>query len=441
MATGDFQDAVAASATGTATLMMGREQHVMTAGNEGSGKTKKVFIFSGNSPIQVIDDDGTTRSDIETPATDWTGSNHPFFGIMHRNRVWAFGNNNFPHTIYTSLPGDHEDFASGGALSNFVFPEDGDRLNGAFVFKGRLFVSKFPRGVYILEDSDADDTKWFFRKLNSDFGFGSAHSVAAGLDEVFALNTVNSITQVGATDNFGDIESADLLRNMGVEGEIRERMVKDSYLKAWAMYHQEEKKFYYTYRTTESSVNNIIMVLDFSVGNPRVSFMDKDDPVCLGLLRLDGLSETPAYGSNDGYVMKLNDPDRRVNKASGVAYEGIFQTPHTDFGDPGNKNFDFLELSFEPTGQWDVDVDVIIDGVYKETVSFEVSAGAVLDDFELDTDFLASKATRNIRKQIHGHGRTISYVVKNSGLDENFKLNKMVTYFRRAGQGQKDGDN
>ncbi|MCK5344178.1 MAG: hypothetical protein KAR20_12280, partial [Candidatus Heimdallarchaeota archaeon] len=145
-------------------------------GAESTGNDKKIFVFTGNNPIQVISADESERSDISKPAADWEGYNQPFKGIIHRGYLFAFGNENAKYRVYRSASTDHEDFTT-TPWSDNVFPGEGDRLVDAAIFKGKLLLFKAPVGVYILNDSDSSAANWFFEKFNESVAASSPFSV------------------------------------------------------------------------------------------------------------------------------------------------------------------------------------------------------------------------------------------------------------------------
>lgn len=75
----------------------------------GGSSTRKLFCFTGSDTPQVTSD-GVSMAAMSKPAADWTGSYQPIAGVMHNNRLWCFGNGNFPHMIYFSTLADQEDF-------------------------------------------------------------------------------------------------------------------------------------------------------------------------------------------------------------------------------------------------------------------------------------------------------------------------------------------
>lgn len=129
-----------------------------------------------------------------------------------------------------------------------------------------------------------------------------------------------------------------------------------------------------------------------------------------------------------------------------TAYTMRFQTPHLDFGnlDPAiqrkNKIYDALEVTFIPTGRWNLSITYYIDGIEIETRNFTCSRGAVLDDFELDNDVLGGRRVNSIRMKLRGAGRTISFKCENAGSMQNCKVSELRVSFRPTDENQKESN-
>lgn len=553
---------VTATGTAPASLTITGNAIMVSGGNETGSNARKLFILTGNNPIQVISGDGTTRRNITLPASDWpdTGSVYPTMGLIHRSRFFVMGDRNHAHRIYGSNPSDHEDFQTSNQIyTENIYPGEGERLISAVVFKSRLFFFKFPSGAYFLNDDSQTASTWFSEKISSSFGGASAHCAVEAGDDLYIANSEGSITSLKAVQSFGDVESSNVFQMLKNESFMRESTSQDAVNDIWAMYYRDKKIAMFAYKSAGSTVLDKIGKIDISVpGLPRVSWTEKDQANCLGLVKDIKKVGRPVYGSDDGYLYEMDVKDRWISglfaptapncilagsgagnvdngdhyyrvtffngsaetnggyvsslltvtdkttdgqvslsaiptDPSGVAtgrkiyrksltnttykllttindnttvvytdntataslgadcpltngfdegYEARIQTPHMDmsFINPAQKEsmklWDFLEVTFEPTGRWNVTVDVHIDGVFTESIDYEVSFGAVLDDFVLDNDVLSDRIPRAIRKPLHGSGRRISLVFRNSGVGQNFKIQNFGIYYRAGAQNQ-----
>ena len=350
-------------------------------GNETAGRNKKLFLLTdGMNQIKVLSGDGTSFADISKPAADWTVNNYPRVGVTHRNRLWVF----LGQRAYASTTGDHEDFQdSNNILTQSVFPGEGGDVIGSYVFKGRLFAFKEDGFVYYLDDSNADSGLWFWKKLTNNFGLAAPNAVINALDDMLVGNNTGSITSHRAADTLGDIESADLLRNAGMERYLRRSTHPKGISEMHAIYDEELKQAYFTYRSTYRTSNDMLLCVDFNREAPRVTYIQKGNPSCLGLRRNKNGILRPIYGDIDGKVYEMNREDRLEGTD---AYTGSFQTAHHDFAelDPAmgaaQKQFDHIWVEFVQEGDVNLNIDIFIDGLYSQTVTTKME----LTNKELD---------------------------------------------------------
>lgn len=400
------------------------------AGNETAGRNKKLFLFSdGNNQLKVLNGDGTTFADISDPAADWASSNYPRVGVIHRNRLWAFSG----QRAYASNTGDHENFTS-SILTQSIFPGEGSDIIGAFVFKGRLFAFKEGDFVYYLDDSAADSSTWFWRKLESTLGLASPNAIVNAMDDMLVGNATGSITSYRAADTFGDIESADILRISQMERYLRRTTHPKGLYYQHGIYDGELKQVYYTYRSTYTNTNDMLLNIDLNRDFPRVTYIEKGSPTCLALRQDKNKIQRPIYGGADGYIYIMNQEDRLEGA---TAYEGSFQTAFHDFrdADPAlaatQKQFDFIWVEFVPEGDVDLNIDVYIDGKFYETVTTKMElANEELGEFLIGTDRLGQYTTMSNPIPIHGAGRRISFRVYNSGSNQSFQVASITVGFR-----------
>ncbi len=642
---------VLANASSDPTLLKIREQpHLELGGQEAQNNPRKLFIFTGESAVQVISEGGTTRSNLSTPATDWGTNNQPTFGIVHRDILFAFGNKSNPHRIYASDPTDQEDFTSGSAFTASIYPGDAQKLVSAFVYKGKLFLVKFPKGIYILNDTDTNTANWFFSKVSGEFGGSSAHCATPLKDDVFIANSTGSVTSVAAAFQLGDIEAADVLNLLRNESFMREITNQSGSDQRWAITDFDKRQALFAYQSSASDTNDRILVLDFATDQIKTTWFDKDQPTCFAFITDVKGIQRPAYGAKDGFIYLLNSPNAQVeglnaprnspnvelsgssgnlsagqyqygytfsdgssetslspigfqtnrtktfvdgnvntgtefiaitdhsypnaanirlestgtlpaglslntdyfivgrtddtfqlsltlggsavnitaaasggthtvkpvkcfavevfdaggdsqmnltgisvdvnsvaterkiyrtiaggsaflllatiadnstttftdNVADGSlgaaaptsngfhsAYKGELQTPHLDMGDRTMKIFEALELTFEPSGNWNVTVEAQIDGKYFQTITFDQAAGSgILGSMALDDSGTTGKTSARlsgripvpIKKPLKSRGRFISFKITNNVLGQSFKIQDMLVYYKPGAQ-------
>lgn len=502
--------------TGSPTTLTKGTPPIFTAGGaEFESANRKLFLFTGANQIQVIDGDAVTRRSITKPAFDWSGF-YPSVGFVHRGRLWAFGNLNNPHQAYASTLTDHEDFQTTGGSSDAqifpIYPGEGERLFAACVFRERVFFCKYPNGVYLLDDSDPNPDNWTISRLTGSFGVASPQAFLQAINTMIVANSTGSLSELTAVLATGGFDTADVLNALRNESFMRENMSQEGTQDRQAIYYDNKKLGYFSYRSAGGIQTDRLMCLDFNGNPPRVTWSSKEQANCLALRRDSINVHRPIYGANDGYVYEMDRVDRSISggfltlgnttatsdvvsgiastanmrvgaefrDASGTvfasgttilsvlgstsvqvsanalltktqfaftvanhgadgAYSGSFQTPHEDFGFADEtlaereKIFDFLVLTFEESGNWNVSVDVFIDRELVETLTFRQSKGTYLNNFQLNHDRAIGRIPQSEQQPLHGSGRRISFRVTNAGLLQTFKIPTLTVYFRIAG--------
>jgi len=419
----------------------------VTGGQEVQGNNKKLFLFSGTNQLYVLSGDADEFFPAGNPAADWTTPNYPKFGFVHQARLWAF----MGQRAYASDTADHENFVSNN-LTFAIYPGEGGEIVGGFVFKGRAFVFKEGGFVYYLDDQDPDDTNWVWRKLASNFGLASPNGIVQVLDDMIAANETGSLISYNATQAFGDIESADMLRILQIEDYFRKATNNAGLEYLHALYYEAKKQLFFTWRSTYRTTNDMLFHVDFNKQSPRAAFWTKDSAECLALRKGLDKVQRPIYGSSDGYIYLMDREDRLVG---GSAFTGSFKTGHMDFRwmderfAHKNKIFDYLAIEFIPQGEWNLSVDVFIDGKFSETINYLMDVrDDGLDTFTLGSgsgggittptggngDPLGREESQTVQMPLHGSGRRISFEFRQSGANQNFSIPSIDVGFRPSGE-------
>lgn len=429
-------------------LLIDQNTHFLTCGSEAAGSPRKIFIITGQSEVQVITGAGKTRRPIPANkvALDWSGKNQPSYGISFGGRAILFGNPNNPHMLYISSESDNEDFQSNSSENLNVFPGEGQGLLTAFQYKGRLWLVKKPYGLYYVDTSNSDVTQWTIQKSVASLTCASSHSIYEVLDDAIIANNAGSLTSLQATLNFGSVANADLFSNMKVRTYQQIFCSQSGNSTRWIYFYEYRQEIMITYRDIASNqLNDQLCVIDVSNPSiPKVLWHDRIQANALGEYLDNQDIRRPFYACDDGFIYNYDvTKDANVN---GSPYTAYFTLPPLDFGfiDPNlaekNKIFQFLEVTYEPSGTWDLQCDVFIDGSYSETIQFNMSYGPVLDKFTLDIDRLSGRTPRSQRKQIHGQGRNISFKFYMDQYNQYFKVAKIKVSFKVSGESQKGAD-
>lgn len=414
---------------------------VMTEGGaEASGNPKKLFIFNGNDPVQVLSGDGSSTTDLATPPADWTGTTQPIKGVMHNNRLWAI----LGHNLYGSTVTDHEDFTSAGSQLFAIYPGDGIELTNMVSIFGRLYLFKQPYGIYYLDDADFDSANWIVKKVTGKIGCSGVDALDYSQNEAVFVSKDGGVHFLSGADTFGDVKDSDIMAILNLERLVQTDLNRNRLDRAVIRYYEDKKEVWVCYTSSGSSLNNSIIKLEISdLSNIKASFSQKDE--CESLwMAMDSTTNVrkPVSGGHSGFVWLLDESNRNVN---GISYQAGFQTPFTGFEyideklEVRNKIFDYLEVHAVPVGDHDLTVDVYIDGNYIETITFNMgTSGSALDAFELDVDRLDGAGVVNKIAMLHGFGRRISFDCYNTGLNESFEIEKMFCAFRVGDESLRD---
>lgn len=429
---GEHYSVISASGLAPTQLQVSEYYKLVECGAEDQGRDRKMILFSSSNPPQVIAADGNLRTNISSPPADWTGLNQPFFGIVHNNRLVAFGNDT--STIHLSSASDHEDFTS-SPLFFSVYPGEGERLINAVKYKDRLFLFKYPRGVYYLDDDDPNTANWSIKKFTGFFGAVSPFSALELFNDILIGDETGGLISMSATDKFGDIESADLFENFKIKRILRERLSLDGRYSRRFLYDREARILYVSYQGKTDSEINRILKLDYSTGSPEITYITKDVLTCFGTRKDLSNIERPYYGSDDGYIYRIGDINRYVHD---TGYSGIFDTPHFDMGQSGTqyqeqmKDFNFVEFVYIPTGNFNLEVEYFIDGRYINTFNVNLKGLSTLGTIKTGQRFSPNAGFSTMIK-VGGQGRRIKFRCKNSSAGENFKIAGINIYWKPLG--------
>lgn len=410
-------------------------------GSEVIGNNKKLFIPNNINTAQIVDGDATLTRDIRSGGTgaplDWTGTNQPRAIFNHNGRMWGI----LGHSLYGSTVTDHEDFRSAGSVVIPVETGVSSFLQGGISFKGRLFLFKWPNGIYWLDDSSTTQANWFIKRLTKSAGLAGPNAVTLVDDDVLFMSEIGHIHLLSGVNEFGDIKNSDLMALNELTPWVREHLdtSKTALERVQAIYYPDRKEAMFTARSTTSAVNDLKIVIDLNrKDTPRIRIEDKDVVEALAVREDANRVLRPISGDASGTIWLL---DRSTFDVGGAGYISEFQVPHTDFAwfneklATIRKNYSFLEVVMQPTGNFTLFIDVVQDGDYKETLNFSTGgSGAALGSFLLGTDALAGDAIVNTRKRLRGSARRLSLIGRQSNADENFSISQMFVGFTPGGQ-------
>lgn len=424
---GTFSVTLASGLTATSVIATFAE-----GGKEGAAVNRKLFIYTGKNAIQVLSADAATTTDLSTPPTDWSGANQPTFGFNHEGRMWGGGNANDPHRLYYSTIGDHEDYTGAGSGTIAVYPGEGEGLVGGVSYKGAAIVFK-KQGIYFVDTSNSTVANWRVKRISGRLGAAGVRCFAIMEEDVIYIDQNGDIRMLSATDEFGDVGTKSLGDLHNISEFIRDSM-NLSTINQWQMtYYARKRELHIACCAAGSVVNDARIVIDFNTPQQaKFRTSDRDTAVSMWIRKVNNQDELTT-GDNAGFVWRL---DQASKSYDGAGYNGEFQTAYYDMSHVNpkfgtmRKSGRFLELVTEPTGNWNLSVDVYWDGAFSQTVQFNMgTTGAALGSFVLGTDRLAGTQVLNRKKRITGSGRRISFVGRNSGDGQDFSIARFFLHF------------
>lgn len=376
-------------------------------GKEVAANNKKLFAFTGSNPVQVLSGSGTTTADIATPPADWAAANQPTGGLIHKNRLWGYGNANDPHRLYYTGTASHEDFSAGGSLS--IYPGEGEKIVNAISYKGYIIVFKYPKGIYVVDTTPVQTAAWSVDRVNEKLGGAGQGSAAVVEEDVVFIDHTGEIRLIAGITEFGDIGSKSFSDMHDISVFIRDNYYLPSNTKWRMAYYSKKRELHIAASSNYLGVNDNRMVVDFNRQNPRFRNSTRDTCLYLFLRELNGVPELMAC-DNLGYIWRM---DQATKAKNGQGYNSQFQLTYTDLGFPGvDKGGQFLSIDFEPTDT-EAAIDVIWDGSYQETTTIDLSA-------ELEVQPGRLVLTKNV--PLNGSGDRLSLTFRNNNAGEDYAI-------------------
>jgi hypothetical protein len=393
----------------------------------GANSVRKVFHFNGFNPVQVWDGIEGVSSDIALPPSDWSGSNHPAVGVVHNNRLFAFGNINHPYRLYYSAVTDHEDFQGSGSGTLNVYPGEGSKLVAAVSFIGRLFLFKYPNGIYWLDDSDPSDSNWVIKKLTDSVGMAGPHGLCQITKDVLFMGSDGFVHFLSGIKEFGDAMSSVVLPQ--ASGELlRSTVAKDKLHLAKAIFYKDKGHVYIGVPTEASTYNNAVIMLDVSRTRARMFWNDRDSIVSATTAKDINNKLRPLIGDNAGFAWFM---DGTGTSKGGAAYTSKFRTKDIPLFIDRRANLKQVEIIFQHENIHTLTLKVYRDGIPKETYSVTATHGfgTPLGSFVLGTSKLGAPAISRWRDRLVGDCNTISIEGYESGVDTNFSISEIRIYY------------
>lgn len=403
-------------------------------GLEATGNARKLFFFNGNNVVQVLSADGAVTTNLATPPADWAGTNQPTGGLIHSGRLVGFGNVNFPHGLYISTAANHETFTGADTFLINVFPGYGERIVAAISFLGRIYVFKYPTGIFWVDTTSLSAP--IVKLVKTDIGMASPDAIARVGDDVLfqsSVGTVHSLTAVNTAEDTGE---SDITARFGMQQWVLDNIKQTRLDRARMYYSKADNEVLLAFTSKAGTINDTL--LRFSTReteNLKVYIDDKSSHREALWLRKETDGTFKSYGAGTGgLVFKLFSQNRNVD---GTAFTAQFQTPHDDFKwlneelEGMEKRFDWLELVAKNVANSTLQIDIYLDGAFYKTLYFTVGTGnAAFGSAVFGTSVFGGGAIFTTKQRMAGRGVRLSLVGTNTGVNADFALAEMLVNFK-----------
>lgn len=430
------------------TLATGLQTNVtpvfVEGGQEAINSPRKLFTFAENQSVKVLSGDGTTVTNIASPAADWTTA-QPTCGCISEGRLWAASN----HRVYYSTASNHEDFSTTGGADPAgqmpIFSGVGERIVQLVPFKGFIVVFKKPRGIFVIDTRDTLFVNWKALEQNTSIGVPSAHAAVRTDDDIMFMDATGSIQLLNGIDN-DNFSGINISQSHSMNPYIQSHVNTHNLDHIKSIYYPAKREVHFAVPQTGSTVNNARLVVDLNHINvptainpsqvaPRFRWSPRDTCESMWLRRDNYNISRPVVGDDAGTIWMLDQEARAKNNA---AFLSAFQTSHLDMSwlDPElsakRKIATALEIVATPQQGVELSCDIYFDGRYTQTVVFSLNpSGVPLGEFVLGTDVLGSNDILIVRrKRVTCSGRRVSFLFYNNRIGEDFAIGRAYFYFR-----------
>ena len=436
---------------------------MLAAGQEYPGNNRKLIIFNKGNKPQVLNANGTAVANIAYPSTDWATTNQPGAGIIHDNRVAAWGVNSAPHSVYFSALDNHENFLYSDPADSTSYPlpifdiapGEGEYINACYSLgTTKLFVFKYPFGIYAIDTESITDIIAPVTTIRKDIGCAGPNAITkvGGLGTWFIGTDGHVYSLDIISDPNAEPRNACITRSARLQQWVKENVLPSRLKHSQLIYDTNRGEVWATYTKLTGTLNDIALVFD--VNDPdNVKISEDYRSSSLALYNAMWISKSSTTfqdlftAGQGGFVYKTSQSTRSVGT---TGYEATFRIPSTDFSYVSpelgevDKRFDWLELRLKATGSAAIYVDTYIDDVYYNTYTVVSGAsGSPLDDSGYGltpnsgkSDFTLGFDGYTRRKfKIGGLGRKFGIRIYNSIASADFGIVSAVVSFDLLGSG------
>ena len=291
--------------------------------------------------------------------------------------------------------------------------------------------------MYAIDTRDATVANWRVDKLNANIGAAGPRSVVIIDNDVMYMDKGGQLHLLSRIED-GSFDSNNLSQSHDMQSYMNDNFNLAKMYFTKGVYYWPKREAHFAMAGLGDTTNTKRFVVDFNGPQPRFRTSDRDVAQEIFLREDSDTIPRLAIGDASGFVWDL---DKAARTADSTGYNGQWQTPHMDLShvDPSlgarRKNGRFLELVVEPTGNFDITIDIQWDGKTTQSIDFNLgSTGASIGSFVIGTDILGGGEVETKRRRITGSGRRLSLIGRNSGDSENFSIARAFLHFTAGNQ-------
>lgn len=390
-----------------------------------------VIISSDASADAAQTYDGTTIANVGgTPPTF-------AFSCVHKNYLWVAGDPALPSRLSYSKLLDASLWEGDGASTAGhidIDPNDGDRITAIASHKNDLWVFKGPyKGSIHRITGSANSGSDSFNRITFINGIGAVgHNTLFRMrDDLGFMWSDGTIHSLAATAAYGDFNESALSRP--IHRYLKEHLNHQYLKRAWAATNVARNIVCFTVPIDTSTYCNQVLMMDYSRQQVWWAKWPALNANCIARVIDANQASQPILmiGGTDGYVRKTDVATRSIDGATSIAAR--IDSPYNNYGSAiTTKTLAQGSVGIAPKGNFDITVGWTRDDNAQQTDTITQGGGDVLgtasaNQFTLDTSALggALYVDRFLSFEEGGEFRSISYQLRNSGLNEDMEIHSL----------------
>lgn len=387
--------------------------------------------------------DGTTLAVMANIPTDW-GTKGPKQFLVRRagnaNRIVGIGVPTHENRIYWGQA-NTDNMADANVVTMDIEVGEAGGLIGAVEFGNRLIA--FSRShAFIIDDSSSTTSNWSWVKAQWTGGAEYWRLVCKTQNDLYAMMFDGAIYSVSAAQEYGDYRAASVARPAWMDRWIKDNIDLTRLAEGHSVYDSDLRCVYWFLPRLNSSYVDMALVY-FIDRPPAEAWMLHNNLAsdsgfrakCSAFGKVPGATLYKVLtGGPAGKLWYLNS-DASVLSDNTASYESQFSTVHLHQGNPrSRKRYKYGHILSVVEGDFDLDVDIYIDGSYKVTKTVNLGVvGGVYGSGVYGTATYANDSYLVADFPINYIGTRLQYRVRNNNAGEDFFCSRIMTDFKELG--------